>query len=1173
MSPSPRITGAFVGLLLGAAALSPTPAAAGPAAPPPGNPTGQAITLITGDVVRLSPAGDGRYAASVQPGPGRENVRFSTIETKDGVRVIPADAVPMLADGRLDMELFDVQHLIAEGYGDSASATLPLIVQSPGGVSTMRVADSTALPSIGAVAVRPGKDSLAAFWRTQANARVAAPRKIWLDGKVKAALDGSAEQIGAPAAWQAGLDGNGVTVAVLDTGVDTTHPDLAGKIVGEKDFSGSEDIGDHVGHGTHVASTVAAGGAHPGVAPGARLLIGKVLDDSGSGLESGIIEGMQWAADQGARVVNMSLGGDPTDGTDPLATAVNEISASKGTLFVIAAGNAGADNTVGSPGSASSALTVGAVDSKDALADFSSRGPRAGDYGLKPEITAPGVGIVAARAAGTTMGEPVDDLYTSASGTSMATPHVAGAAAILAQQHPTWTGAQIKNALVSTAKTIAGTSVYGQGAGRVDVARAVAQRVTSTGVADFGLRAVGETATARTVTYWNSSEKSVTLSLSDNVAAVTTDVSAVTIPAGGHAGVTVTFDPAKADQGTFGGWLTASGPDGIHLTTAIGGTLDLPHHKVTLSAVGRDGQPADVPVLLMFGDDPRFDVLGFLFAGQTPVIEVTEGDYLLNATTGTAPEDTLITMPELHVDRDMKVVLDARKANPVTIETPKPAESRTVLSYYTYRVLGSGRAIANGYQDSSDVQQLNVTPTAAVRRGSFEFSSRWQLSAPLTRATVPSMPGPLHLNLMNNSPVYQGTKRFDLVAGLSGGVRGKAVVLAAGPDTDESSLIVAAVEAGAAAAIVVRQPGMPAVTVWKPDGERLGTVAAVVSNEEGQRLLARASTRGATLTLTLTPNTPYLYDVFQVVQNRVPDHVVYKVSPTNSQRITARYADNGGLDWVKEQRFGWRPWQDYAWNDTDRYVRTPSVREEWVSTGDTIWQHQVHHAYPENFIGGPLDGGIVEEPVSYRKAGTSTDTWYGPVVRPAGSTSRRTGNVLNLRIAQYVDGTNKHSLVRPVSSDSTASAQLYRNGKLLTDLPDAWQDVPVPAGDAAYRLALSTNRSGPEWTYGTSTTTEWSFRSARSGSLPLLQIAYAAPVALDGTATSRAHLLGVSVPGAHSVRVEVSSDSGAHWTTAHEVGSKFLVPAGRGTVSLRVTAGDRSGNSVRQTVLEAYGRS
>ena len=161
-----------------------------------------------------------------------------------------------------------------------------------------------------------------------------------------------------------------------------------------------------------------------------------MLDDGGSGYDSSIIAGMEWAAHSGAKVVSMSLGGDPTDGTDPMSQAVNDLTAETGALFVVAAGNAGAARTVGSPGAAASALTVGAVDRDDNLAEFSSRGPRLGDNGLKPEITAPGVGIVAARAAGTTMGTPVDDAYTTASGTSMATPHVAGAAAILAQEHP-----------------------------------------------------------------------------------------------------------------------------------------------------------------------------------------------------------------------------------------------------------------------------------------------------------------------------------------------------------------------------------------------------------------------------------------------------------------------------------------------------------------------------------------------------------------------------------------------------------------------------------------------------------------------------------------------------------------------------------------------------------------
>ncbi|WP_163567554.1 S8 family serine peptidase [Fodinicola feengrottensis] len=111
---------------------------------------------------------------------------------------------------------------------------------------------------------------------------------------------------------------------------------------------------DHFGHGTHVASIVAGsgaafGGKYKGVAPGAKLLIGKVLGDDGSGYDSGIIAGMQWAVDQHARVVNMSLGSDePSDGTDPMSQAVNMLTAQSGTLFVLAAGNSGPSSQVGS---------------------------------------------------------------------------------------------------------------------------------------------------------------------------------------------------------------------------------------------------------------------------------------------------------------------------------------------------------------------------------------------------------------------------------------------------------------------------------------------------------------------------------------------------------------------------------------------------------------------------------------------------------------------------------------------------------------------------------------------------------------------------------------------------------------------------------------------------------
>jgi hypothetical protein len=248
------------------------------------------------------------------------------------------------------------------------------------------------------------------------------------------------------------------------------------------------------------------------------------------------------------------------------------------------------------------------------------------------------------------------------------------------------------------------------------------------------------------------------------------------------------------------------------------------------------------------------------------------------------------------------------------------------------------------------------------------------------------------------------------------------------------------------------------------------------------------------------------------------------------------------------------------------------VREEWVSTGDTIWQHQVHHAYPWNDLGASLDGGMADAATSYRHPGAEAETWNAPVVRPAtpkGYANTRTGDVLHLRVADYVDSTDRH---HTVDQADQATAQLYRDGTLQATTRNAWQDVTVPPGDARYRLTLSTARGGDDWIYGTATTTDWTFRSRSDGTLPLLQVGYAAPVSLDGTATARTHLLRVTVPGATRVTVETSADGGATWTTARPEGSSVRVPAGHGTVSLRVTASDKAGNTVRQTVLRAYGR-
>ncbi|MFI6824187.1 S8 family peptidase [Micromonospora sp. NPDC050187] len=1233
------VAGAVGALVVGLAA----PASADPArptGPQPGTPTpGTApvrVTLITGDQVDLTPAAPGRVAATVRPGPGRDRITFHTIEADGGLRVLPSDVVPYVSAGVLDPDLFDVQELVADGYGDAAQGSLPLIVryQAPAAGRVRPLAgttDARPLESINGAALRVGRSDLGGLWTTlrgTAEARATAagtPRlgagiaRVWLDERVRPALEHSVPQIGAPAAWAAGRDGSGVTVAVLDTGVDTAHPDLAGRIADAQDFSGSGSVRDGHGHGTHVAATIAGSGAasdglRKGVAPGARLLVGKVLDDSGSGYSSGIIAGMEWAARSGAKVVNMSLGGSATDGTDPMSQAVNDLTAATGTLFVVAAGNDGAARSVGAPGAADAALTVGAVDRADDLADFSSRGPRLGDNGLKPEITAPGVDIVAARATGTTMGTPVGDAYTQASGTSMATPHVAGAAAILAQEHPDWTAARLKDALVSTARANPALTVFEQGGGRLDVTRALGQRVYGSATADFARLATGGAAVERTVTYTNGTGAAQTLRLAldlrnlDSGAAdpdgVSVGAGEVTVPAGGSVAVPLRADPAKLGRGPHGGWLVATGADGVTVRTAVGLALSGPAHTVTLRALDMAGQPGGAPVVTLFGEQPESDTLTWLGGGESRTVRVEEGPYILQGLIEHgAPLDeqlTLVTDPELTVDRDLTVVLDPRRGTPIRIETPKPAEQRATISFYEHRVFGNGRQVDHGVQAYSTVQQVNVTPTRRVTRGEFEFSSRWQLVAPMVDARVKGVSDPLDINLLGQSPAPTGRRKLPLVFAGTGNpaelarVKGAAVLLTSDPDRAEEEQVAAAATAGAATVLVVRPADQSAWTVWRPTGDRLPIPALVVAYDAGQRLIAAARAGRATLDLTLTVDSPYLYDVFQVSQGRVPERIVHTVTARNTAEVTAHYGDTGGLDWATEQRFGWRPWQTFSWNDDQRIVRTGTTRQEFVSAGDSWWQHRVLHRLM--YAGwGQLTGGLTGEPRRYAADDRETESWHGPVIRPAvpaaGGTTvpTRTGDTLDLRVAEFVDAASNHSPAGRGEEQDTVEVRVSRNGTRIADLSGGWAPVPTVAEAARYRLDVTTRRSSEEWRFATRTETAWQFTSARptgdaARPLPLLQVDYQVPADLRGEVVgSRAHRLGLTLrqpagvpaPTGTDLRAEVSFDSGRTWRSVPVRGSgtryTAVVPAGKGTVSLRVHARDRAGNTVDQTVLDAYG--
>jgi len=312
--------------------------------------------------------------------------------------------------------------------------------------------------------------------------------------------------------------GNGIKVAVVDTGINDNHPDLAGKVIARYDFSDKDYFGkslwpwdwfkstpkipvapklDGVGHGSHCAGVIAGSGkTYKGVAPKVALIDARVLNDSGHGSNDTVIKGMSWAADQGADIISMSLGGEGTP--DDAISREADALASEGIVVVVAAGNEGPRaKTIGSPSCAAKVITVGSVDQENKVTQYSSRGPVIYN-GLdltKPDLVAPGGGTMSAYGRcyyenGITSVKSFDTKnnnctvqadgtsYQRMSGTSMACPHVAGICALVLEAAPNWTKAcpercaAVKNLLKATVKKLP-YSANECGVGLVDAKAAI----------------------------------------------------------------------------------------------------------------------------------------------------------------------------------------------------------------------------------------------------------------------------------------------------------------------------------------------------------------------------------------------------------------------------------------------------------------------------------------------------------------------------------------------------------------------------------------------------------------------------------------------------------------------------------------------------------------------------
>ncbi len=1031
-----------------------TPAAADrPAAPAGGEHT---LTLVTGDQVTVV---DGAVR-SVTPAAGREHMVFSGYSALGHHYLIPADAQRLVDTGLVDRRLFDVTALLEFGYTDG----IPLIVTGdalPAGRSARN------LPAVNGMAVEA--DPAGSLWNhLTAGTRSAGESKIWLDGKRRSTLDRSTAQIGAPAAWEAGYTGAGVTVAVLDTGVDQSHPDLADRVIAERNFTDSPDNDDHYGHGTHVASIVAGTGAkYRGVASGASILDGKVLDDFGWGQDSSIIGGMQWAAEQGADVVNVSLGATDLPGVDLVEEAVNTLSAQHGTLFVVSAGNDPGAGTVSSPGSAAAALTVGAVDRDDQLAYFSSQGPTPGDGLLKPDLTAPGVDIVAALHADGVIGPPVEPGYTMLTGTSMAAPHVAGAAALLAQQHPDWTGAQLKAALTGSAAPAADLGGYAQGAGRVDVARAITQTVmTEPAILDFGSQdwPHHDEPVTTPLTYRNLSATDVTLSLTidttapDGMFRLAADE--VTVPAGGTAEVPVTADSSVGTvDGPVTGTVVATGGE-TSVRTPVGLVRELETYTLTIEYLDQNGERTASNTSRVFGLDTEY--LDDLYEEDgVAELRLPRGRYLVDGmvTTweGHTPRYNMLVQPNIDLSADTTVRLDSRLARPVSVTPPVDA------SLWLGDIGFSLRGAPNSYGNSFLADELSTVYTA-------------------------------HLGSTEAPAGFEFTSRVNTQWG--------------GPDDSFYGLAWFSDTMPTGFTKVVEQDDLATVHA---------DLGAVGADRSAMRMVIPDPVVGATAAFGAGPG--YLLPAKRT-----------------------EYLNTDGVEWSSRTT-------QLSERDADVVLVSPLRR------------YQAGRTYDERF--------------NYPTFGPSL-----PDTGAAGGWTHRSGDTLIVDVPLFGDAGGNAG----TSPNATGSTTLYAGDQVIGESPYPSGVFTVPAERQDYRAVVEATRGAP-FDLTTAVSAEWTFSSAHvdagtepvgvsalrfhprvddSGAAPAGR-RFAVPVLLqrNGGATERAR----------GLTVEVSYDEGKTWTrTPVLLGTVAVLnhPTDAETVSLRASASDRAGNTVKQTILRAY---
>jgi len=1159
------------------------------------------VTLVTGDVVRLDTLVDGKQQARVvATAPGGSNAGTHTYLQDGDVYVEPSSALTLMAAGKLDPRLFNVSALVRQGYGDNDRSTLPLIVSYRTGAKLKAVTQP-----------KDAKTSILADVQKQSDVE-----KIWLDGRTQAVgKDLTSGTKGSAAARTASeYDGTGSTIAVLDTGIDSSHPDFAGRIDATRDFTGGNDATDRFGNGTHAASVAAGSGAasdgqYAGAAPGAHLAVGKIVDDTGMGYESWAIAGMQWAVAAGADVIDLNVSGAVTRGQDPLTKAVDDLSRNSDALFVVPTGSKsyaepGTTNVV-APGAAPAALTVGGTNDGEWW-DQARHGVMADRGVVKPELAAPAVGVIGAYPGGG---------YASAVSTNSSAAYAAGAAAVLHQEHPEWSPSLLKATLTSSATPVDRGTAFTIGAGAVDLARATAQQISvDQGVVSFGqitrpYRA-DQLQQQKKLTYQNHSKAAVTLDLATDLAGVTVTPATITIEAGASADVMLKLDATPLVADDYSGRVTATG-SGVELATTVAFVKQDDTVDVTIRLLDRNGKPASgrVRIAPYQEADGRYYPEELFFSADQPewTLRLPEDDYNVFALIATpdgsgdtTAEMSIVGLPKMSAHApNYTLTLDARTARPMTLTTSKPSAPHDFSVRWNRGDPGDYHAIYEEWQTDMTTGtplRLSMSPTERVTDAGFSVMSTWDSGVPLLQAR--SSGGRVTASYAGG-PLTDGKHRYRLVdaAAQPKQVAGAVALIQQPADRSVDEAVQQLADAGAVAvAVYPAKNGNLVPHLYSP-----GVVTMALSRSDGLELRSEARRPWAWMELTETPRSPYAYDVSFVEKGQVGRDLSYRTSDvaTVTTRIYSSGTGTAGAGWVLNQHSNAScscsssPVGD--WVPTTGYTRTQYVTADRDVKATTAWEFYAKKTLmrPREF---PTYRRGEHAELEFLKAPYSPGVAAGGDRNDSQGTTNRRGNVIDFDYSPFTDAAGNWVRSLPGTSVNTTlyadDTEVYNDGFTVGN-------VAVPATSSRYRLVSDVANSGSIVGLTTNAHTEWTFGSTTvaqgSKILPLLDVDYSditdarsGHSALDLSNTARlgqrvsldltvAHQPGATAGPIRSLTVEMSTDQGTTWQPTSirnlhngHYRATYTHPYKGQSVSLRIHSTDTDNNTITQTLTDAY---